>query len=184
MRRYNADLANDLGNLLNRTVSMANRYLDGRLPAPGRDRCGGGRRSASRGRRAPVEGYRDAMERQHLDEALAAVMDLVRAANGYAESQAPWSLDKAGDTERLGQVLAAMAEACRILGHLVAPFTPRRRRALHEQLGVPRRTTSAAPAAGRTRPPGAAVGDGCAVGDARAALPAGRAADEAEARSA
>ena len=56
------------------------------------------------------------MERQHLDEALAAMMELVRAANGYAESQAPWALNKAGETERLGQVLAAMAETCRIAG--------------------------------------------------------------------
>ena len=50
VRRYNADLANDLGNLLNRTVSMANRYLDGQLPALVADRCGGGRRPPRRGR--------------------------------------------------------------------------------------------------------------------------------------
>jgi methionyl-tRNA synthetase len=61
----------------------------------------------------------------------------VRAGNGYAESQAPWQLSKAGESERLGQVLAAMAEACRILGHLLAPFAPSAARTLHEQLGVP-----------------------------------------------
>jgi methionyl-tRNA synthetase len=77
------------------------------------------------------------MDRQHLDEALAAMIDLVRAGNGYAESQAPWSLAKAGDTARLGQVLAAMAETCRVLGHLVAPFTPTAAVRLHQQLGAP-----------------------------------------------
>jgi methionyl-tRNA synthetase len=94
------------------------------------------------------EGYRAAMDRQHLDEALAAMIDLVRAGNGYAESQAPWLLAKAGDAERLGQVLAAMAETCRILGHLVAPFTPGAARALHGQLGVEPDTTALADAAG------------------------------------
>jgi methionyl-tRNA synthetase len=84
-----------------------------------------------------VAGYHDAMRRFHLDEALGAMNNLVRAGNGYAESQAPWSLHKAGETERLAQVLAAMAEACRILGHLVAPFTPASAARLHDQLGVP-----------------------------------------------
>jgi methionyl-tRNA synthetase len=83
-----------------------------------------------------VRAYRAAMELKHLDEALAAMMGLVRAGNGYAESQAPWQLSKAGETQRLGQVLAAMAEACRILGHLLAPFGPSAARTLHEQLGV------------------------------------------------
>ena len=77
------------------------------------------------------------MEQKHLDEALAAMMELAGAANGYAESQAPWSLNKRGETERLGQVLAVLAEACRIIGHLLAPAVPGGARRLHEQLGVP-----------------------------------------------
>ena len=81
------------------------------------------------------------------------MIDLVRAGNGYAESQAPWVLAKAGDSERLGQVLAAMAETCRILGHLVAPFTPTSAARLHEQLGV---ADDGRPAPGRAQPPGAA----------------------------
>jgi methionyl-tRNA synthetase len=88
------------------------------------------------------------MDRQHLDEALAAMIDLVRAGNGYAESQAPWLLAKGGEAERLGQVLAAMAETCRILGHLVAPFTPTAAQKLHEQLGVAPGTAALAAAAG------------------------------------
>ena len=135
VRRYNADLANDLGNLLNRTVSMANRYLDGQLPALTQTDAEADVDLRAAAARA-WEGYRDAMQRQHLDEALAAMIDLVRAGNGYAESQAPWLLAKAGDSERLGQVLAAMAETCRILGHLVAPFTPTSAAKLHQQLGV------------------------------------------------
>ena len=138
VRRYNADLANDLGNLVNRTVSMANRYLSGSLPplaaADAEADADAELRSAAV---EAVSAYRAAMERKHLDEALMALMGLVRAGNGYAESQAPWALSKVGETERVGMVLAAMAETCRILGHLVAPFTPSTARALHAQLGVP-----------------------------------------------
>jgi methionyl-tRNA synthetase len=136
VRRYNADLANDLGNLLNRTVSMANRYLGGQLPPISGANVEADTELASAAE-AAFEAYAAAMERKHLDEALAAMMRLVRAGNGYAESQAPWQLSKAGETERLGQVLAAMAEACRILGHLLAPFAPSAARTVHEQLGVP-----------------------------------------------
>ncbi|HEX6655681.1 MAG TPA: class I tRNA ligase family protein, partial [Candidatus Limnocylindria bacterium] len=136
VRRYNADLANDLGNLVNRTVSMATRYLDGRLP----ELADTGVEADARLREAAANAVRDyhaAMGRFHLDEALAAMNGVVRAGNGYAESQAPWSLHREGSTERLAQVLAAMAEACRMLGHLVAPFMPASAGRLHEQLGVP-----------------------------------------------
>jgi methionyl-tRNA synthetase len=136
VRRYNADLANDLGNLVNRTVSMAGRYLGGELPP-----LSGATADADDELRAAadsaVAGYHAAMQRLHLDEALVSVMGLVRSANGYAESQAPWALHKAGDAARVGRVLAVMAEACRILGHLMAPFVPSAAAALHRQLGVP-----------------------------------------------
>jgi len=135
VRRYNADLANDLGNLVNRTVSMSNRYLEGRLPLvtdaaqPADEEI---RAAAAR----TVATYHAAMKLHHLDEALAAIMELAGAANGYAEGQAPWSLNKAGDTDRVGQVLAVMAEVCRILGHLLAPVAPSGARTMLEQLGA------------------------------------------------
>jgi methionyl-tRNA synthetase len=135
VRRYNAELANDLGNLVNRTISMANRYLDGALPAFTSDADADVelRMTADR----VVAAYRSAMERLHFDEALAAVMDLTDAANGYVESQAPWALNKAGQLDRVAQVLARLAEACRILGHMMAPFTPATGLALLAQLGAP-----------------------------------------------
>jgi methionyl-tRNA synthetase len=136
VRRYNADLANDLGNFVNRTVSMAGRYLSSALPdlAAASIEADTELQAAAA---AAVRDYNDAMGRFHLDEALAAVMRLTRSANGYAESQAPWNLHKAGETERVGQVLAMMAETCRILAHLVAPFTPDAAAKLLGQLGLP-----------------------------------------------
>ncbi len=136
VRRYNADLANDLGNLVNRAVSMSGRYLDGQLPPLGEaDRPADDELRDAAGR--AVAAYHGAMVALHFDEALGAVIELTRAANGYAESQAPWALSKAGETQRVGQVLAVLAEACRMLGHLMAPFTPGVSAQLHEQLGVP-----------------------------------------------
>ena len=115
---------------------MANRYLDGTLPPVADAQLPADAEIAATASRV-VAAYHAAMERLHLDEALAAMMELAGAANGYAESQAPWVLSKAGETERLGQVLAVMAEACRIIGHLLAPAAPDGARRLHEQLGVP-----------------------------------------------
>ena len=135
VRRYNADLANDLGNLVNRTVSMIRRYLDGSVgrsesaePADLELRAAAGE---------AVFDYHAAMRELHFDEGLAAVNRLVRAANGYAESQAPWTQHRDGRGERLAEVLAALAEACRLLGHLMAPFTPATAGQLLDQLGAP-----------------------------------------------
>ncbi len=134
VRRYNADLAHDLGNLVNRTVSMSGRYLSGEVPALGERLAGDDELYAAAD--AAVRAYHEAMGRLAFEQALAAVMDLTRATNGYAESQAPWALNKAGESGRVGQVLATMAEACRLLGHLMAPFTPGSAREIHAQLGV------------------------------------------------
>jgi len=136
VRRYNADLANDLGNLVNRTVSMSDRYLDRRLP-PATSATQPADLEIRDLAAAVVDRYRAAMDDHHLADALAAMMELAGAANGYAEGQAPWSLNKAGQTERLGQVLSVMGEACRIIGHLLAPVAPTASRRLHQQLGVP-----------------------------------------------
>jgi methionyl-tRNA synthetase len=135
VRRYNADLANDLGNLVNRTVSMSRRYLDGRLP-PVVDATADADAELRAVAERSTAAYHAAFGRFQLHDALAAMMDLARATNGYAESQAPWTLHKGGDIARVGQVLSAMAEACRLIGHMLAPVAPTGARAIHEQLGV------------------------------------------------
>jgi methionyl-tRNA synthetase len=133
VRRYNAELANDLGNLVNRTVSMAARYLDRQLSAPGDLEADRQLRQAAVD---AVTAYQAAMDRLHLDEALGAAMQLATATNGYAESQAPWALNRQGNVARVGEVLTGMAEACRILGHLMAPFMPAAASTIHHQLGA------------------------------------------------
>jgi methionyl-tRNA synthetase len=123
VRRYNADLANDFGNLVNRTVSMANRYLGGERPAPG----DGSLASQWQDR---VVRYGRAIERCLLHEALATLGEHVSAANRSVDSEKPWELAKAwktGDEEaarRLNSVLGDLVEACRVVGLAVAPFMP------------------------------------------------------------
>ena len=114
VRRYNADLANDFGNLVNRTVSMVNRYLDGERPAPRRPRL-----AAAVG--LGVDGTRTCRSstRYLLHEALGVAVGLrVGAANRLVDAEKPWELAKAakagrrgGRAERLAGVLGDLVEA-------------------------------------------------------------------------
>ncbi len=137
VRRYNADLANDFGNLVNRTVSMTNRYLDGERPAP--------RRAASsplaEGWADTLRRYGQAVETCRLHDGLAELWELVGGANKVVDAEQPWVLAKAwkaGDEaagERLRDVLGDLIEACRLVGLAAAPFMPSIASRVLEQLG-------------------------------------------------
>ncbi len=126
VRRYNADLANDFGNLVNRTVSMAGRYLDGARPAPAPADVS----SLGAGWADVLVRYRERLEACLLHEALAVLWDFVGAANKLVDAEQPWVLAKAaqgGDDDagrRLASVLGDLVEACRLIGLAVAPFMP------------------------------------------------------------
>jgi methionyl-tRNA synthetase len=134
VRRYNADLANDFGNLVNRTVSMVNRYLDG-------DRPHATDRILAATWPARVDAYRAALDGCLLHEALAAIWEFVGDANRLVDAEKPWELAKAaknGDAEastRLRDVLADLVEACRLVGLAAAPFMPATAPRLLAQLG-------------------------------------------------
>jgi methionyl-tRNA synthetase len=124
IRRYNADLANDFGNLVNRTVSMTNRYLDGERPAPGQP---GGLAAATAD---ALRTYAERFEACLLHDALAALWTIVEGANRLVDAERPWDLAKAARTgdaaaaARLRDVLGDLLEACRLVGLAVAPFMP------------------------------------------------------------
>ncbi len=137
VRRYNADLANDFGNLLNRTVSMVNRYLGGERPAP---------RPAvdsplAEGWADTLRLYGERLEGCRLHEALAELWEFVGGANKTVDAEQPWTLNKAaqaGDAAaaaRLRGVLGDLVEACRLVGLAVAPFMPTIAPRVLEQLG-------------------------------------------------
>jgi len=123
IRRYNADLANDFGNLVNRTVAMVNRYLGGERPAPAGGSLSGVAADALRT-------YGERLEANLLHDALAALWSLVEAANRLVDSSKPWDLNKAakaGDdaaARQLREVLGDLVEASRLVGLAVAPFMP------------------------------------------------------------
>ena len=124
VRRYNADLANDFGNLLNRTVAMANRYFGGERPMPTAD----GPLAAAWADALAV--YREKIDGCLLHDALAALWGFVAAANRYVDSEQPWTIAKAmknGDEaagERLRGVLGDLVEGCRLIALAAAPFIP------------------------------------------------------------
>jgi methionyl-tRNA synthetase len=134
VRRYNADLANDLGNLVNRTVSMVNRYLDGERP----DAAGGALSTAWDERRPQ---FVEALEGCLLNRALAELWGVVAAANALVDAEKPWELAKAWKTggdaagDRLRGVLGDLVEACRLIGLASAPFLPTTAPRLLAQLG-------------------------------------------------
>ena len=136
VRRYNADLANDLGNLVNRTVTMANRYLDGERPAPA---AGGGSLVAAW--TSAQAAWSAGLEAYLLHDALAGLWGLVGAANQLVDLEKPWVLAKAaaggdaGAGERLRGVLGDLVEACRLVALAAAPFMPHAAPRILEQLG-------------------------------------------------
>jgi methionyl-tRNA synthetase len=137
VRRYNADLANDFGNLVNRTVSMANRYLDGERPAPRAADAAPLAESWA----ATLAAYRERIGACLLHDALAELWGFVGAANRIVDAEKPWDLArswKAGDEragERLRAVLGDLVEACRLLGLAAAPFLPASAPRVLAQLG-------------------------------------------------
>ncbi|MCU0504411.1 MAG: class I tRNA ligase family protein [Chloroflexi bacterium] len=137
IRRYNADLANDFGNLVNRTVTMASRYLEGRRPAPRpeEDSPLGSRW------RGILGDHAGALESCLLHDALAALWGFVGDANRFVDAEAPWALAKAakgGDADaaaRLAGVLGDLVEACRLVGLAAAPYMPGIAPRVADQLG-------------------------------------------------
>ena len=131
--RYAADLANNLGNLLHRVVNMTARYFGGRLPDPGPE---GEEERALRQQAEALPGKVFALvEAFAVHEAIAQVMALLEAANGYLERTAPWKTAKAGDLARTAAILYTAAEALRLAGALLSPVMPERAAELFRRLG-------------------------------------------------
>ncbi|MBC7262322.1 MAG: methionine--tRNA ligase [Chloroflexi bacterium] len=141
VRRYNADLANDFGNLLNRTVQMVVRYFNGVVPqAKAEPEAVDQNLLATAGQLG--EQVADAVRRVALQEVLILIWKVVEAANRYVQDTAPWELAKARKAgsaqaeERLATVLYNLVDVLRLLGYIVEPVMPRKARELLKQLGL------------------------------------------------
>ncbi|MBJ7327031.1 MAG: methionine--tRNA ligase [Chthoniobacterales bacterium] len=133
--RYQADLANDLGNLVNRTVSMARRYRGEKLAAGPADRAPDAVALEALGSEA-ARRFDAALAKYDVHLALEAAWELVAAANGFVESSAPWKLAKdEAQSARLDEVLAVLVEASRLAAALAHPIIPTSADHLLAQLG-------------------------------------------------
>jgi methionyl-tRNA synthetase len=134
VERYNADLANGLGNLASRVLAMIDSYFDGEVPVPAEEGAAGDLPKVAEDAAARFD---QLVEDVALSPALAAVWDIVSAANQYLVERAPWALAKEeARREELASVLYASAEVLRILAVLIAPVMPRAAGRLWEQLGM------------------------------------------------
>ena len=130
--RFNSDLANDLGNLLNRTLSMLHRYLNGVVPEP--TGIANDLKDLAAATHREVE---SAIDQLQFSKALESIWQLVGAGNRYLEDQAPWRLHKEGKSGELATVLYSVLETARIVTTMIAPYMPEASRELWRQLGIP-----------------------------------------------
>ncbi len=134
IRRYNADLANDLGNMLSRLIKMISTYTGGILPESGVTG-----EDESMLRAAAVEAastMETTIANMRLDLGLTAVANVVRAANRYLEVKQPWTLAKQADKQPLHTVLYTAAETLRIVSGLLYPVMPGKMKELRAVLGI------------------------------------------------
>jgi methionyl-tRNA synthetase len=132
LERFNADLANSLGNTASRTAAMVSRYLGGRVPAPSAE---GPIPEAAAG---SVDRYRDSMDRLEPHRALEATWQLLAAINGFLQEKQPWALAKNGDGARgeLENTLYESLEGLRIVSLMIEPVMPRIAKKLRDQIGA------------------------------------------------
>ncbi len=130
----NADLANDLGNLLNRTLRMAHKYCDRRVPDLSVEAIGNDNILKSKG--LPLgEQVVAAYEKLAFGQACELIFSLVKAGNKFVDDQAPWSLYKQGNQTAVDQVLYAVLESVRLAAYLLSPIIPHISTAVYKQLG-------------------------------------------------
>jgi methionyl-tRNA synthetase len=130
--RFNADLANDLGNLLNRTLTMVEKYFDGKVP----DIEGKGRESRAGENEKLSRKIKDAMDALNFSEALAAIWEYVNKANKSIEVMAPWKLSKENKIDELKGFIYGLLEALRVVTIALYPFMPGAAQKMWRQLGL------------------------------------------------
>ena len=133
VNRLNGDLANDLGNLCQRVLSMINRNCGAAAPAPGD--FNDADKALLAAADALLPRMRDALSGQRFHQALVAIWEVVGAANRYVDAQTPWELSKS-DPPRMATVLYTLAETIRRLAILAQPFMPGSAGKMLDQLAV------------------------------------------------
>ena len=136
VERYNADLANGLGNLLSRTASMVGKYLGGAIPAVAEEALA---TEPAQKARAAVERYTELFEARSFHTAVEDVRAMIGSADLFITQREPWKLAKQADRRaELELVLATALEVVRVAAVLLSPFMPRKSREILDFLGEAR----------------------------------------------
>jgi len=134
IERYNSDLANILGNLVNRTISMAKKYFDGIVPSIGtEEELDVDLKNVVK---ESIYATSNAMESLKVAEAIDHVFEIFRRSNKYIDETCPWTLAKEGNTERLKTVIYNLLESIRIGAVLLHSFLPETSEKIYGQLNT------------------------------------------------
>ena len=138
VERFNIDLCNDLGNLLNRTIGMMNKYFDGKIPmrANTKNEQDEALESFAEG---CVKAVETNMDNLHISNALSEIWEIISRSNKYIDETAPWTLAKSEtqeDKEKLQSVMYHLAENLRIVAILLRPFIQDTSKKMLQQLGL------------------------------------------------
>jgi methionyl-tRNA synthetase len=134
VQRLNFDLANDLGNLLNRTLAMLKKYFGGKIPVPGTAAAMDEElKKAAAELPAKLESLMDQLQ---FSNALAEIWKFIARANKYIDETMPWALAKKQEEERLRTVMYNLLESIRIISVLLLPFMPQTPARIWRQLGM------------------------------------------------
>ena len=135
IERFNTDLCNDLGNLLNRTIAMINKYNSGAIPVykshesePNKD--------IENVSVEQIKNFQENMDNLYISNALSNIWNIVARTNKYIDETTPWVLDKEGKKEELDSVMYHLAEALREIAIMLTPFMPGTAGNIFNQLGI------------------------------------------------
>lgn len=133
--RYNNDLANNLGNLVSRTIAMAKKYFDGIVPSPDSEEELD--RDLKNTVLQAIQQFGEQMDGYHIADAMETVFSMLRRANKYIDETTPWALAKNPDSRsRLGTVLYNLLESIRVAAILLTPAIPATCASIFTQLGT------------------------------------------------
>lgn len=132
-RRYHSDLANDLGNLLNRVLTVAEKYTNGIVPEPKEWKEED--QSLIRKTEETAQEVEEFMASFNPANALSSIWEVIQDANRYIDQQAPWNLASSGEKDRLNTVIYTLLETLRRISILISPFLPNTAEEIQKQLG-------------------------------------------------
>ncbi|WP_071518233.1 methionine--tRNA ligase [Geitlerinema sp. PCC 9228] len=130
----NADLANDLGNLLNRSLNMSRKYCNGKLPNIAAEDIADSNPLKQMGQQVG-EKVKKAYQQLGYSEACQAILELVRTGNKYIDEQEPWTLYKQKQQAAVEEILYAVLESVRVAAYLLSPVVPQLSTKIYQQLG-------------------------------------------------